>query len=557
MKTLSAPINTQKDASQAGWCEVYDLYLKEAITTPFGTTDVIRITDLPGGLSFFTPTIDPEPGGTQGDAADYLEWPLKRGAVKADSKNGDTKVTFAASNVSTEWAQMLADVDWYDTPVVIRKVSTSIAAPTANDCAVLFSGLIDSAILTNEQLQFSCSNSMASLSTIAPRENMHQNCRFGWADDLCTAIRFLAENYKAKTCGVGSTTTLVKSADLTEDAGSSAAYGTDIVNALADVAISASSEKGAYSGVSVAPDHVADWFRLVDHGFANDEPFTFGGAVAPSGITFGTTYYVEVVTRDYFRALLTPSGLRVTFTSNGSGVTLSTPTDYGGKQIKSGNSGYWQLLNNNDWGTLSNGYWQIPDAQAGIANAALKPYLQFDFGSAKTPRLWRLMSVEGSTRLEDLVRLVQFFSSSDAATWTFEGYFEMPPVGGTLFDCLIPKASTKRYWRICVRSRWATSFSPKLLAEVQAYENGRHWWKNGTLTFDSNTATAALRGLSRKVMASYSGECLVAKLPVAPASGDTFVIERGCGRSFNECAERRNTENFGGFTDLPNQTIIR
>jgi hypothetical protein len=28
-------------------------------------------------------------------------------------------------------------------------------------------------------------------------------------------------------------------------------------------------------------------------------------------------------------------------------------------------------------------------------------------------------------------------------------------------------------------------------------------------------------------------------------------------RTFNACAERQNTENFGGFLDLPRQTIIR
>jgi hypothetical protein len=121
----------------------------------------------------------------------------------------------------------------------------------------------------------------------------------------------------------------------------------------------------------------------------------------------------------------------------------------------------------------------------------------------------------------------------------------------------MPKASTKRYWRICIRSRWATTFSPKMLEEVQAYENGRNWWRNGLLKFDAATATAALRNVSRKVMASYSGEAVVAALPAAPAAGDTFVIERGCGRTFNDCCERRNWENFGGFTDLPNQTIIR
>jgi hypothetical protein len=563
MKTLSTPITNEKDASQSSWAEVYDIYLKAAITTPFGSTSVLRLTTCPGGQSFFTPQFEPEPSGTQGDPATYSFWPLKRQALKNDSRSTNDKLTFAASNVTSEWADMLADVDWYDTPVVIRKVSLSIAVPTADDCAPLFTGLIDSVRVNSRQITFSCSNDLARLATIAPRENMHGNCRFNWADDQCTAIRFRTENYDGKTCGASSTTTLVKSADLTEDAGSSASYGTDLVNALADGSITASAQDVGYVDEPVTGHHDENRisFNSAGKGIAENEPFTLTATVSmPSPLIASTTYYARYVNRYSgipidFKVAATPGGAPIDLTTNGSGVKL-TSVNHEGFSVKSSNNGYWALPNNADWGTLSNGYWQIPDAQAGLANAALKPYLQFDFGSAKQPRVWRIKTVEAS-RLEDLARLLVLFSSSDAAAWTLESYFEAPPVGAILYTWLVPTAGSRRYWRLCVRSRWAVTFSPTMIAEVQAYENGRNWWAGGQITFGAATTTVALRNVVRRVLESYSGECVVQKLPVAPANGDTFVIERGCNRSFNACAERQNTENFGGFTTLADQTIIR
>jgi len=96
-----------------------------------------------------------------------------------------------------------------------------------------------------------------------------------------------------------------------------------------------------------------------------------------------------------------------------------------------------------------------------------------------------------------------------------------------------------------------------MLCKVRAYTLNRNWWAGGRVRFDDNTATAALRGVSRRVLGSFSGAVDVAALPAAPANGDTFVIERGCPRTFNACCERLNLENFGGFTTMPEQTVQR
>ena len=544
MKTLSSDVSTQAAASQSGWCECVKISLKSAITTPQGTTDTLFLTNNPGGVTF--------------DGYNWTFWPMKRGVIKGDRKTTNDKLTIAFSNVTAEWATMLDTVDWSDTPISIYKVTTSSATP---DGFELFTGLIDSAHVTLEQVQFSVSNAMATLNTIAPRENMHQNCRFNWADDFCTMRRFLTENYKAKTLDSGCTTTRLKDSGFTEDTGTAASYGTDLVNAIADAAVTASDENTDYTNQAVTLVDGVDGYKVIllaNNTLKIGDELQFSASTYPSPLVAATNYYVQSEPSDgFFGVAATLGGARINITTAGSAVKISTTLTRRARQVRSSNANYWALSSNADWGTLSQGYWQIPDAQAGVANAALKPYIQFDFGSAKTPRLWRLASVDGVSRLEEIVRLVVFFSSSDAATWTFEGYFEMPNVAGVLHECLIPKASTKRYWRICIRSKWATSFSLKMLAEVRAYEESRHWWRGGFVKFDANTTTAALRNVVRPVLESYSGEVVVPPLPVAPVAGDTIVIERGCLRTFNACCERRNTENYGGFTDLPNQTIVR
>ena len=108
MKTLTTPVSTSAAAVQSGWCEVYDIYLAASIVTPFGTTNILRLTTCAGGLSFFAPNDSPEPSGTQGSAQNYLEWPLKREMVKGDTKNQDDKLHITASNVTSQWAAMLA-----------------------------------------------------------------------------------------------------------------------------------------------------------------------------------------------------------------------------------------------------------------------------------------------------------------------------------------------------------------------------------------------------------------------------------------------------------------
>lgn len=570
MKTLTPPVITQRDAGQSGWCELYEFYLKGAINTPFGSTATLRLCTCPGGIDFFTPKIAPEPAGTQGNAANYAYWPLKRQLVKGSNKFTNDKVVIAASNVTREFAQMLAEVDWEAVPVIIRKISTTLAgAATADDCAIIFSGNVDSVKVTLEQLQFTCSNDFGTFQLMAPRENMHANCRFNWADDQCTMIRFLAGNYKTKTVGSGSTVVNVKCSGLTEDAGARGSYGTDLVDALPNGSITASSEAGLISGATVVFTRTVEPktglvnsyfdFTATTAVLANNTAVTFAGATPPTGLMAGTTYYIHDHGFSGYRLSAVLGGAKIAFSDNGSGtITLSTAATFSAYTVKTSLGGYWRMNSAGDWGTNTQGYWQIPDAQAGRVNAALKPWITFDFGVSQSPKLWRVQGINTNDR-EELPRLILFFSSSDnfASDAVFEMIYEMPPTVGQLYDVLIPNARNVRYWRICVRTRWSDTLRYSLLACVSAFTGSRHYWQDAQITFAASTTTAALRSVTRTVRESYAGELICAALPASPVAGDVFTIERGCSRLFNACAARGNQENFGGFDSMPFETVVR
>lgn len=478
MMTLTTPVSDAAGADQAGWAQVYDFYLRAAISTPWGTVTTLRLTSFPGGLAFFAPTTAPEPVATRSSAQAYQFWPLVRGTAKSATSNTDDQFTISASNATGEWAAMLAAIEWRGTPVCVRKVPTTAAgALTASDCYVIFSGVIDSlAGLTLEQLQFNCSNGLGTFAEQLPVRTFHPSCNFRFADDMCGVLKWLPENYQTGTVGSGSTLSVVNSADFTSDTGTlGAGYGTDQVDALADANITSSTHE---------------------------------------------TYY---------------EAPQVKASASGAG------------------GAWWMSQVSSQWGENIQGYWR--PWQLGAASAILEPYITFDFGSAKALKLWQITGMPDNGR-EVLPRLIHIVSSPDLSAWTFETYFECPPLGGIPYDVLIPKASSHRYWRICLRSRYAVGFYQPVFDQVSAFADSRNWWRDGTITFGPATATVALRNVSRRISESYAGQVVLTRaLPVAPAAGDTFTIARGCARNFNACCERGNDSRFGGFPDIGSELV--
>jgi hypothetical protein len=220
--------------------------------------------------------------------------------------------------------------------------------------------------------------------------------------------------------------------------------------------VTASSFFAGYSGatISFAPIGVWSFSGGALHKLSTGRRVQFGGSV-PTGITAGVDYYVRAISLTVFYVYTTyegavSTGVGFVGLSTSGTCTITTPEDYRPRGVRLQADGQWRLDADTEWGTATQGYWQIPDAQAGLKNAALKPYIDFDLGSAKTLKTFLIRNTEGVS-LNNMTRLVQVFSdsASDFSTAKFEGYAEVSQRGGEWTEIRLHGAASRRYWRIC------------------------------------------------------------------------------------------------------------
>jgi len=87
------------------------------------------------------------------------------------------------------------------------------------------------------------------------------------------------------------------------------------------------------------------------------------------------------------------------------------------------------------------------------------------------------------------------------------------------------------------------------------------YWNAGYITFAANTTTVSLRGVVREIKDFVSAThqiLLKVSLPVAPAAGDTYTIERGCDLTLESCQNKFNNDmNYGGVHTLPGLMVVR
>lgn len=90
------------------------------------------------------------------------------------------------------------------------------------------------------------------------------------------------------------------------------------------------------------PANATNNFTDNAHGLSDDDRVEFGGSVAPTGITFGTIYYIVNSTTNTFEVSATSGGATVTFSDDGTSVTYQVRKQYGWEdsEIISGGSAY-------------------------------------------------------------------------------------------------------------------------------------------------------------------------------------------------------------------------
>lgn len=84
----------------------------------------------------------------------------------------------------------------------------------------------------------------------------------------------------------------------------------------------------ARNGTSVAPANATEYIGLAAHGFTDGQPVILAGTTVPTGLAFGTVYYVSVVDANNFRlastlALALTGAPDMTFTTDGVAVTVT------------------------------------------------------------------------------------------------------------------------------------------------------------------------------------------------------------------------------------------
>jgi hypothetical protein len=77
-----------------------------------------------------------------------------------------------------------------------------------------------------------------------------------------------------------------------------------------------------YVAEPVTADNATELFTLTAHGLAANSPLTLGGT-PPTGLSSNTAYYVRDVLANTFGLAATPGGAQLTFTTNGTSVTIT------------------------------------------------------------------------------------------------------------------------------------------------------------------------------------------------------------------------------------------
>ncbi|MCK5161640.1 MAG: phage BR0599 family protein [Candidatus Aureabacteria bacterium] len=81
------------------------------------------------------------------------------------------------------------------------------------------------------------------------------------------------------------------------------------------------------------------------------------------------------------------------------------------------------------------------------------------------------------------------------------------------------------------------------------------YWNYGYITFNDDTTTTALQGISRMIkdfVAADDKIYPVFSFPAIPVAGDTYKIERGCDLTLDSCQNKfSNQANYGGIHTLP------
>jgi len=125
------------------------------------------------------------------------------------------QISIAVPNVDRGMSAYLAANDFRGRRVVIRKIFAD-QITLSGDACIVFDGLIDKPMVTEEVLSFTCTPRLGSLMLEVPRVWYQLLCNWKFGSDQCGIDLGALANSGDKTIDAGSTVTTLKDSGITE-----------------------------------------------------------------------------------------------------------------------------------------------------------------------------------------------------------------------------------------------------------------------------------------------------------------------------------------------------
>ena len=199
MRTLSAAFRSEASGDSNAPLELYDMYLD---------SEVIHLVNYDKNISYFD--ID-------GVAQTYTALPVSRQEYERSVENPINSVVVGMANVDKSMSAYLANNDFRGRRLVIRKVFAN-ALTSADDNCIIFDGVMDTPAASEESVQVNVTDRIGTLFKEVPRRWYQLLCNYKFGDAFCFQGKTSGDMYATAnySCAAGSSTTVVKSASLTQ-----------------------------------------------------------------------------------------------------------------------------------------------------------------------------------------------------------------------------------------------------------------------------------------------------------------------------------------------------
>jgi uncharacterized phage protein (TIGR02218 family) len=163
-----------------------------------------------------------------------------------------------------------------------------------------------------------------------------------------------------------------------------------------------------------------------------------------------------------------------------------------------------------------------------------------------TKAVFGKLTIEDNKYTAEWMTLVDLLNQSvgDSYTSSCQKVFGGQEAGGCLVDAVALRVSGT----IATVTNQQLFIDPALTQDPDYFRWGKIWITSGD---NAAVPPMTIKGSGGQYIALYE------PFPYTVAPGDTYTIEPGCGKYLGKCVEYDNVINFGGFTYIPGDKILK